>query len=1315
MLDAHDPRLTAYVLGELNETDRAALEAELDRSPALRATVEQLRQTSRLLDEALRAETVPGLEPARRASVEQAVVAARAAATDKRCVKLPEAAANTSLTGAGSGTVGGGRAAWLVPAAIAVTLLIAAAGIGMWAAGRLGPGGSIGTPVAVVAVQEPVTEDASSTNNSLAVPSAANDEVMELEVREDGVAATREAGGTPRVEMLNGQDAYRADHRYGSSSGPADFSRPIVPGESSEYALPSSSPAMPAGDGQPAARPSVRFHDLPTQPAPAEPEPAQPDFDSLQSVIRQPVGGREEEETSRNARPAAPGLVPIAADPQGNTPPGGPRIIVEGEEESLLLRERSEPERLKQELAGKPKDNADVSKNPRSWRHDPLRPNTTRLLVGENDSLPLEGMQVSVVVDGFRARVLLDCYYLNNRGQQLEGSFQLRLPNEASLYYFAFGETAFEYRPMVDQLASRGFLPAEVLRSSGTGLDGIRAARNDSWTNVKEARVVPREQAAHAYSEVVRRRVDPALVEWSGAGVFEAKVYPLQPGKLHRVVIGYDVSLQQDGDDLLYSVPLPDISQCTVDLDVAAMPGASATVTPEVRPFVSGGRAFYHFDRPEGGAVSVRLHAPGNVLLTGRDERAGDFFATRFTPDLPAGQQQATSSHAVFLLDTSLSSRPERFNTWLSLLESVLRENRGSLDQFAVLLFDVECRWWQPGYTENTEENVERLLRDCRALALEGATDLRQALLEAAAPAWSDKDAGTSPDLFLLSDGATTWGEIDPQLLVRALKSGTAGPLFGYQTGQAGTESGVLELLARESGGAVFSVTSQDEVAAAATAHRQRPWQLVTATAAGGSDLLIAGRPRSIYPGQALLLVGRGVLAGDVVLQLRRGEQQHEARVAPQRSVESQLAPRVYGQVAVGQLEEMLAGTRQVSEAYARHFRVTGRSCSLLMLESEADYQRYNIRPEDDLFVVQSTPVDPLLVRKQDELAGQLENPKARLQQWLQRLERLPGVQWTLPAPLQLAIEQMPERAFDVRAPRLECQARLTADLPKEFVQWLAEAELNYGAISEEAERRLAEHGPADALRTVSNLVERSPGDTVLLQDVAFSAIRWGLPGQAYPLLQRVAQSRPYQPHVYTAIGQCLAETGHADLALVYYEVALNGQWHDRYRDVRQIAAIEYGHLLRRIMAGELNTSVPDYARARLESLEKSDDVRPADLVVVMMWNTDRTDVDLHVEEPSGDECYYKNPSTRSGGRISGDVTEGFGPEMYTIRSAPRGKYSVRANYYATDNNRTGVRTKVYVTVYQQYGSKSEAVSRHVVPLVGDKEKRDVVSVELAK
>ena len=54
--------------------------------------------------------------------------------------------------------------------------------------------------------------------------------------------------------------------------------------------------------------------------------------------------------------------------------------------------------------------------------------------------------------------LIRDLIFYNNRAQQLEGKFKLRLPDDASLYYFAFGETSFQYKPMVDhaQLAALG-------------------------------------------------------------------------------------------------------------------------------------------------------------------------------------------------------------------------------------------------------------------------------------------------------------------------------------------------------------------------------------------------------------------------------------------------------------------------------------------------------------------------------------------------------------------------------------------------------------------------------------------------------------------------------------------------------------------------------------------------------------------------------------------------------------------------------------------------------------------------------------------
>lgn len=168
-----------------------------------------------------------------------------------------------------------------------------------------------------------------------------------------------------------------------------------------------------------------------------------------------------------------------------------------------------------------------------------------------------------------------------------------------------------------------------------------------------------------------------------------------------------------------------------------------------------------------------------------------------------------------------------------------------------------------------------------------------------------------------------------------------------------------------------------------------------------------------------------------------------------------------------------------------------------------------------------------------------------------------------------------------------------------------------------------------------------------------------------------------------------------ADLAVACYEVALASRFPAAQGDRYGIYGAEYARLLRRIVDGRVASAMPALARARLKAL--ACDLDDADLVVVLEWSTDVTDVDLHVVEPSGEDCCYRRTRTRAGGRITADVTTGFGPEMYVLRRAPRGTYRVRCDCYADDPTRTGRRTQVHALVYRGFGRADETVETIVV------------------
>ncbi|MHC4974888.1 MAG: hypothetical protein ACYTG3_21440, partial [Planctomycetota bacterium] len=635
---------------------------------------------------------------------------------------------------------------------------------------------------------------------------------------------------------------------------------------------------------------------------------------------------------------------------------------------------------------GKSSRTPDVS----TWKRSSLVPHTSKLQVGDKETLPLEKMEVKVRVDGFRARVVLDCYYRNDRGRRLEGTFKLRLPDGASPYFFAFGAQTVIAAAGGKPAAWDSFEPEAIVKS------------RRGWTAPKVARVVPRAKAAHAYGETVRRRIDPALLEWAGAGVFNARVFPLEPKKLHRIVLAYDVNLTEIGEHLEYRLDLPEkVPALDVEMKVDA---ARALVTP----VASARDGRYAWRNPVERKFAVRIANPGAVLLRGADD-TGPYFAVRFRPNLPA-VDAGGHRRAVFLVDTSLSSNPERFRIWLRLLRAILDGNRDTLREFAVVCFNIERFRWQDGFVANTPEQVARLLAFLEGLALEGATDLAGALRSV---------EGSDADLFLLSDGAATWGASGmPEV---------KGSLFAYTTGLQGTDSATLQRLARDSGGAVFAVTGEAEIAAASRAHRRRPWHIFGVALEGGSDLLLAGRPRSVFPGQTLTLAGRGRPSEDaaVVMTLQQGERMHEVRVPFTRTVESPLAPRVYGQIAVGQLEDAGVAAAAVAQSYAVQFRVPGRTCSLLMLDSEADYQRFGIKPEETALAVKMQQVGETL-RKRAEGTTR----KAELVARLTRLEKIRGIDFTLSAPLRILLENLPDAAFDVRPEPLLCRARDRASVP---------------------------------------------------------------------------------------------------------------------------------------------------------------------------------------------------------------------------------------------------------------------------------------------
>ena len=118
------------------------------------------------------------------------------------------------------------------------------------------------------------------------------------------------------------------------------------------------------------------------------------------------------------------------------------------------------------------------------------------------------------------------------------------------------------------------------------------------------------------------------------------------------------------------------------------------------------------------------------------------------------------------------------------------------------------------------------------------------------------------------------------------------------------------------------------------------------------------------------------------------------------------------------------------------------------------------------------------------------------------------------------------------------------------------------------------------------------------------------------------------------------------------------------------------------------------------------------DLRVVIEWNTEATDIDLWVEEPSGETAIFSNPGTELGGLLSNDMTVGFGPEEYVLRHAPNGEFTIKANVYSVDSlNPNGASTVTARLIYD-YGRPTERMERRDIELLPtDEGEEDAVLV----
>ena len=129
-----------------------------------------------------------------------------------------------------------------------------------------------------------------------------------------------------------------------------------------------------------------------------------------------------------------------------------------------------------------------------------------------------------------------------------------------------------------------------------------------------------------------------------------------------------------------------------------------------------------------------------------------------------------------------------------------------------------------------------------------------------------------------------------------------------------------------------------------------------------------------------------------------------------------------------------------------------------------------------------------------------------------------------------------------------------------------------------------------------------------------------------------------------------------------------------------------------------IEVRTPDGTVRRTQFYEAQAARVPARLRVVLSWDSDGTDLDLHVISPDAQHVFYGARVADNGGALDVDVTTGFGPEIFATPSPVSGIYHVYVNYYGAGERRDVI-TTAQIAVVQDEGSVSEKQQVFRVPL----------------
>lgn len=859
---------------------------------------------------------------------------------------------------------------------------------------------------------------------------------------------------------------------------------------------------------------------------------------------------------------------------------------------------------------------------------------------------------------------------------------------------------------------------------------------------------VDKAKGQQVFEDVIRARVDPALLEVTQGNHYKLRVYPLPPQGTRRVVLQLAQTLTRGARlelplKFADSVPQLSVEVRVADADASTLVATAPGLPPHAftRSQHANGWAQLSLQQTDfagASGLSISLPTRSEPLVATQVAGAQTYFYAEVPVPLRTAPRTAPK-RIVLLWDASGSGAGRDHGREFALLNAYLRSLR-NVEVSLRVGRDVAEPLQRFSIKDGRWDELRRVLD---GLAYDGASNL---------PALVDTQGH---DLALLfSDGLSNWGPV-------GVAAPSSVPLYAVSAASS-VDAARLRQLAERSGGEWLdlSATSTADATRALQTRKARLLRLHSNTA----RRLVAASPYA-HAGHLVLAGVMSEARAELTLEFEmpNGRIERQQLTVTPRGSATQVVQQ-WARLRVAELAAEPDENRGEIRRIGKAFGLITRETSLIVLDAVADYARFEIEPPASLRgeyerqlaqqgqrnkLAQASHLDRVLVRFNEQVAWwekAFPKDELRISQAQDKLSAnrvAPAAvgrqeMASRPPPAPAAVPMLAERARESSdaaprkakgagndtgpapatihltpwAPDTPYARRLRAAPPEAVYQRYLDERPDFvnstAFFLDAADVLFAKGRPELALRVLSNLAEMELENRHILRVLGYRLLQAQQPALAIPVLRSVQRLSPNEPQSYRDLGLAHNDAGQwQDSADQLWQV-VSRPWDGRFPDIDMTALAELNMVIERAARAGTPLHTEAYDQRLLRHL-------PLDLRITLAWDADNTDIDLWVTDPNGEKAYYGHRLSYQGGRVSRDVTGGYGPEEFALKQALPGKYTVQAQFYGHRQQVVAPATTLMMRLTTGFGRADQKDELVTLRLAGQSEMVTVGSFEVRR